>query len=312
MLVAAMCALIASAATAQDNVVAEVDGVEIKESDLTFALSEVGAQLSAFPPEQRRMMLLQFVIENELMAAAALKDKLDSDQSFEERLKYHRRRTLRDAYYDKIVREGVTDAESKKLYEEKISKLAPEDEIRARHILVKTEQEAKDIIARLNKGEDFVALAKEKSQDPGAEGGDLGFFGKGQMIKPFEEVAFKLDIGKISDPVQTQFGWHVIKVEEKRKRPPPPFETVKDTITDQLTQQKTTETLRGLQGAAKIEIVDPEIKKTMEAMGPKREGPATEGAAPADGEAPPAGAEQKPEAPPADAPASPAGAEPKP
>jgi peptidyl-prolyl cis-trans isomerase C len=138
------------------------------------------------------------------------------------------------------------------------------------------------------------------------------------MIKPFEDVAFKLEIGKISDPVQTQFGWHVIKVEEKRKRPPPPFETVKDTITDQLTQQKTTETLRGLQGAAKIEIVDPEIKKTMEAMGPKREGPAAEGAAPADAEAPPS-AEQKPEAPPAngaappaDAAAPPAGAEPKP
>ncbi len=311
-----MCAFTATAATAQDNIVAEVDGVEIKESDLTFALSEVGAQLSAFPPEQRRMMLLQFVIENELMAAAALKDKLDSDQSFEERLKYHRRRTLRDAFYDKIVREGVTDAESKKLYEEKIAKLEPEDEIRARHILVKTEQEAKDIIARLNKGEDFVALAKEKSQDPGAEGGDLGFFGKGQMIKPFEKVAFKLEIGKISDPVQTQFGWHVIKVEEKRKRPPPPFDTVKDTITDQLTQQKTTETLRGLQGAAKIEIVDPEIKKTMEAMGPKREGPATEGEVPPDGAAPPSsaapGAEQKPEAPPADTSTPPAGAEPKP
>ena len=281
LLAAAMLAVLPSGASSDDRVVAQVNGVDIKNSDLDFAATEVGAQLSAFPPEQRRMMLLQFVIENELMAGAAVKDGLESAQGFEDRLKYHRRRTLRDAYYDKIVRGGVSDAEAKKVYDEKIGSLKPEEEIHARHILVKTEQEAKDVAERLKKGEDFAKVAKEKSQDSAAEGGDLGFFTRGQMIKPFEEAAFKLEAGKISDPLQTQFGWHIIKVEEKRNRPLPSFDQVKDTIYDQLTQQKATQTLRDLQGTAKIEIVDPEIKKSMEALGPKREGTPESGAKPA-------------------------------
>jgi peptidyl-prolyl cis-trans isomerase C len=288
LLAAAMLALLPSQASAEDRVVAQVNGVDIKNSDLDFAATEVGPQLAAFPPEQRRMMLLQFVIENELMAGAAVKEKLDTGQSFEDRLKYHRRRTLRDAYYDKLVRGGVSDAEAKKLYDEKVGGLKPEEEIHARHILVKTEQEAKDIAERLKKGEDFATLAKEKSQDAGAEGGDLGFFARGQMIKPFEEAAFKLEAGKISDPIQTQFGWHIIKVEEKRTRPLPSFDEVKDTIYNQLTQQKATQTLRDLQGTAKIDIVDPEIKKSMEDLGPKREAP------PQSAPTPPGDAQPKP------------------
>ena len=108
--------------------------------------------------------------------------------------------------------------------------MKPEEEIHARHILVATEAEAKEIKERLKKGEDFATVAKEKSKDPSAEGGDLGFFGRGQMLKPFEDAAFALKDGEISDPVQTQFGWHIIKVEEKRTRPLPTFDQVKDTI----------------------------------------------------------------------------------
>ena len=145
LLVAAFIACVPFAARADDPVVAKVNGADIKQSDLDFAATEVGAQLANFPPEDRRRMLLQFVIENELMAEAAVKDGLDSGQSFEDRLKYHRRRTLRDAYFDKSVRNAVPEEEAKKIYDQKIVGLKPEEEIHARHILVATEAEAKEI-----------------------------------------------------------------------------------------------------------------------------------------------------------------------
>jgi peptidyl-prolyl cis-trans isomerase C len=264
LLVAAFIACLPFAASADDVVVAKVNGVDIKQSDLDFAASEVGAQLANFPPEDRRRMLLQFVMENELMAEAAVQAALDSGPSFEDRLKYHKRRALRDAYYDKSVRNAIPDEDAKKIYDTKIAGMKPEEEIHARHILVATEAEAKEVKERLMKGEDFATVAKEKSKDPSAEGGDLGFFSRGQMLKPFEDAAFALKVGEISDPVQTQFGWHIIKVEEKRTRPLPTFDQVKDTIISQLTSQKAKDTLKQLHDTAKIEIIDPEIKKSMQ------------------------------------------------
>jgi peptidyl-prolyl cis-trans isomerase C len=264
LLLAAFSACAPLTALAEDAVVAHINGVDIKQSDLDFASSEVGAQLASYPPEDRKRMLLQYVMENELMAEAATKDGLDNGQSFEDRLKYHRRRTLRDAYFDKAVRGGVSEDAAKKVYDEKVAGMKPEEEIHARHILVGTEAEAKEVAERLKKGEDFATVAKEKSKDPSAEGGDLGFFSRGQMLKPFEDAAFALKIGEISEPVQTQFGWHIIKVEEKRTRPLPTYDQVKDTIVSQLTQQKAKETLKELHDAAKIDIVDPAIKKSME------------------------------------------------
>ncbi len=184
----------------------------------------------------------------------------------------------------------MPEADAKKVYEEKISQIKPEQEVRARHILVETEDEAKAILERLKKGEDFATLAKEKSKDSNAEGGDLGFFTRGQMLKPFEDAAFALDVGKISDPVQTQFGWHVIKVEEKRDQALPDFDQVKEAIIAQLVQQKAQQVVTELRDAAKIEIVDPELKKSMEPGAPSGM-PAPPGAG-----APPAGAGSPPPA----------------
>ena len=257
---------VASTASAEDTVVAKINGVDIKQSDLDFAASEIGPQLANFPPDDRRRMLLQFVMENELMAEAAVQAGLDSGPSFEDRLKYHKRRALRDAYFDKSARNAVPDEEAKKIYDAKVAGIKPEEEIHARHILVATEAEAKEVKERLMKGEDFATVAKEKSKDPSAEGGDLGFFGRGKMLKPFEDAAFA---GEISDPVQTQFGWHIIKVEERRNRPLPTFDQVKDTIISQLSAQKANQRLKELHDAAKIEIIDPEIKKSMDAAAAK-------------------------------------------
>lgn len=264
LLAAALTALVPLAAQADDPVIARVNGVDIKQSDLDFAASEVGPRLGNYTPEDRKKVLLQYVIENELMAGAGEKDSLNNAANFPDRVKYHQRRALRDAYFDASIRNAVSEEAAKKIYDEKIGSVKPEQEVHARHILVATEAEAKEVAERLKKGEDFATVAKEKSKDTNAEGGDLGFFARGQMLKPFEDAAFALDVGKISDPVQTQFGWHIIKVEEKRDQPAPTFDQVKEAILSQLVQQKAQDVVTGLRDAAKIEVVDPELKKSMD------------------------------------------------
>jgi peptidyl-prolyl cis-trans isomerase C len=273
LLVAAFIGLALSPAVAEDPVVARVNGVDIKQSDLDFAASEVGPRLSNLSNADRRKLLLQYVIESELMAGAGQTDKLDQAGNFQDRVKYHGRRALRDAFFDAKISNAVTEADAKKIYDEKITQVKPEQEVHARHVLVETEAEAKEVAERLKKGEDFATVAKEKSKDAGAEGGDLGFFGRGQMVKPFEDAAFALEVGAISDPVQSPFGWHIIKVEEKRDQPLPTFEQVKQGIMGQLVQLKAQEVVTGLRKAATIEVVDPELKKSMEETAPPGDAP---------------------------------------
>lgn len=272
LLLAASVSLVPPAA-AEDAVIARVNGVEIKQSDLDFAAAELGLGLRNVRPEDRKRVLLQFMIENELMATAAEKNNLNKTNTFDARVAYHTRRALRDAFFDAKVVDAVSDTDTKKVYDDQISKMTPQQEVHARHILVKTEDEAKAIKARLEKGEDFATVANEESEDKNAEGGDLGFFSRGQMLKPFETAAFALDVGKISDPVKTSFGWHIIVVEEKRDQKLPSFEEVKEAIASQLVGQKAQAVVNGLRGDAKIEIVDPEIKRSMEDAAMRGEAP---------------------------------------
>ena len=265
LLLGASIAFVPLPASADDPVVARVNGVDIKQSSLDFAASEVSSRLATLPPEDRRRMLVQYLIENELMAGAAEKENLNKEASFSDHLRYYQRRALSQAFFNSRIRKAIPEEAAKKIYDERIAQLKPEQEVRARHILVGSEDEAKQIAERLKKGEDFAALAKEKSKDTTAVGGDLGFFIRGRMIKEFEDAAYALEVGEISEPVQTQFGWHIIKVEEKRERPLPSFDEVKDAITVQLVQQKAKEVVTGLQKEAKIEILDPELKKAMDA-----------------------------------------------
>jgi peptidyl-prolyl cis-trans isomerase C len=151
---------------------------------------------------------------------------------------------------------AINDAAMKKVYDEAIGQMKKEPEVRARHILVETEDEAKAVVAELKKGADFAELAKTKSKDPGsADGGDLGYFTKDQMVPEFSEVAFKLDKGQLSDPVKSQFGWHVIKVEDKRERQPPEFDKVKDQLESYLVRRSQAELITKLRAEGKIERV---------------------------------------------------------
>jgi peptidyl-prolyl cis-trans isomerase C len=264
LLLAASLALVSLPARADDPVVARVNGVDIKQSDLDFAASEIGPRLGSLEANDRRRVLLQFVIENELMASAAKQNSLDQQPNFADRVKYHERRALRDAFFDEDITNAVTEEDAKKIYDEKISQVKPEQEVHARHILVGTEDEAKAVIQRLNNGEDFAKLANELSKDKNADGGDLGFFTRGQMLKPFEDAAFALEPGQISAPVQTQFGWHVIKVEEKRDQKLPTFDQLKQAIMAQLVQQKAQQIVTDLHDKATIDILDPNLKKAMD------------------------------------------------
>ncbi len=245
--------------------VARVNGAEISEAEINFAEGEVGAEIAGLPAEARRRVLLEYLVEAHLFADAAVKNQLNQGKDFEERLAYYKLRALRDAFYEKKVREAVTEAQAKAAYQDQIAKIAPEPEVRARHILLKTEQEAKDVVKQLKNGADFVELAKKSSDGPSAQtGGDLGYFSRGQMVKPFEDAAFALKPGQISDPVQTEFGWHVIKVEDRRNRPVPAFDEVKDQLTASLVQNQLKTVVQGLRSSAKVEIVDPELKKAIE------------------------------------------------
>jgi peptidyl-prolyl cis-trans isomerase C len=265
-----------SAKQSPTDVVARVNGKDITRQDLDFAASEVGAQLASFPPSERDRVLLQFVIQNDLMASAAEKDKLDKDPDFEARLKYHRLRALRDEFYDHDIQGAVSVADAKTIYDAKIKDLKPVPEIRARHILVDTEAEAKEIKKELDNGADFATLAKEKSKDAAVQGGDLGFFSRGQMVKSFEDAAFALKVGQISDPVHTQFGWHIIEVTAKRNRPVPTFDEVKDAIMGKLLEAKSQEVIGKLEQDAKVEILDPTIKKAMQDAAMRGEAPAAD------------------------------------
>jgi len=273
LLMAAFIGLALSPAAADDPVVARVNGIEIKESDLKFAASDLGVRLTNFSAEDRRKVLLQYLIDSTLMAAAGKTDGLDKTDDFPDRVKYHERRALRDVYFDVKIYDAVTEADAKKVYEEKIGQAKPEQEVHARHILVETEAEAEEVAERLKKGEDFAALANDKSKDPGTEGGDLGFFTRGRMVKPFEDAAFALDVGEVSEPVETPFGWHIIKVEEKRDQPLPTFDQVKEIIIAQLLQKKAQDVVTDLRKAAEIEVVDPEFKKAMDKTAPKGDAP---------------------------------------
>ncbi len=264
-LIAAVAFIASPALAAPDTVVAKVNNTPITESEMSFAQSEIGQELAGIPQENRRRVLMEYLTEAHLMAESAEKAKLGSGADFENRMKYYKLRALRDTYFEKKIRDAVTDKEAKALYDLKVKSLPVQKEVRARHILVKTEDEAKKIAKELKGGADFGEMAKKHSKDHGGQGGgDLGYFTHGQMVKEFEEAAFALEKGKVSAPVKTDFGWHLIKLEDKRDRNPPSFDEVKDQIKASLVQSNLQTSILEMRKAAKIEVVDADLKKALE------------------------------------------------
>lgn len=247
--------------------VANVDGVPIMEADLELAEAEIGGNLGTLDANTKRRVLVEYLVENQLFANAANKEKLASGPDFDRRLAYWRQRALREAYFEKNVKAKIGDSAARALYDDKVKMIKPEEEVEARHILVSKEEDAKDLVTKIRDGADFAMLAKEHSGDAGSKekGGMLGYFGKGQMVPQFEQAAFALKPGEVSDPVKSQFGWHIIKVENRRQKPPPKFEAVKDQILGSLIHKRAQKVAEELRTSAKIEYLDPKIKAMVEA-----------------------------------------------
>jgi peptidyl-prolyl cis-trans isomerase C len=246
-------------APAGDPVVAKVDGVDIHQSDIALAEEELGASLPQdATPEARRNYLITHLVDMILLSRAAEEQGLSGSDDFKRRFAAMRTKLLAGLMLRQIAQKSVNEEAMHKVYDDAIKQMGDEQEVRARHILVETEDQAKAIQADLKKGADFAELAKQKSKDPAAaDGGDLGYFTKDQMVPEFADVAFKLDKGQISDPVKTAFGWHIIKVEDKRKKPVPTYDQVKDQLATVVVQQSQADLVNKLRNQAKIERTNP-------------------------------------------------------
>jgi peptidyl-prolyl cis-trans isomerase C len=249
-----------SAAAAQalpsgNPVVARVDGTELRLSDVQAAQQNLPPQAQKLPLEQIYPMLLDRLVDGMLITEAGRKEHLDRDPEVQDRLKRYEDRLIQEAYINRAVKPAETDDRLRTRYETFLKDKPAGEEVHARHILLATEAEAKSIIGELDKGADFAALAKKYSKDPGAEtGGDLGYFGHDDMVKGFADAAFALSPGQYTKtPVKTEFGWHVIKVEDRRTGKPPSFEEARDQLSRDIAHEIIDAKLHDLRGAAKIE-----------------------------------------------------------
>ncbi len=259
-------------------VVATVGGQNITEADLGFEADKLGQQqLQQIPQESLRAVLLAQLITTKLMAAAAKTEGLDQGDEYKLYQQFVVDQALYQAYVGNDIVKAVTDADVKAAYDKQVAAMPAQDEVHARHILLSSEDDAKAIKAQLDAGADFETLAKQKSTEPGAaqSGGDLGYFTADKMVKPFADAAFALKVGEISQPIQTQFGWHIIQVLDRRPAAKPTLDELSDQIRQQLYGQKFRDLLAKLQAGATITIADPALKAQVDAqMAPPPAAPA--------------------------------------
>jgi len=242
-----------------DEVVARVNGTEIRFSDLLLAEEETAQALQGVPEDVKFEYLLSLLIDRLIVSSQARDKGLVDDPAVQRRLAYFENKALRDVYWTQILTSRISDEAAQAFYDEQVASVEPQEEIKARHILVATEEEAAAVVEALSAGGDFEALAREKSTGPsGAEGGDLGYFAAGTMVPEFNDAAFALQAGEVSGPVKTKFGWHIIKVEDRRLQEVPAFELVRDQVVGALAQEEGRKLMEELRAAAAIEIVGPD------------------------------------------------------
>jgi peptidyl-prolyl cis-trans isomerase C len=253
------------AAPKEDKVVAIVNGHEIRVSEIEMAAEDILGQLPDVPPQLRYPYIVEYLVERHLLAQAAVKDGVAESEEYKRRLALYQAKALRDAYYAEKIKPTVTEEEIKATYDTESAKVAQTERVRARHILVGSEQEATQIIEQIKAGEKFEDAAKKYSLDGSKEfGGDLGYFTAAEMVPEFSKAAFALKVGEISGPVKTDFGWHVILVEDRKVGGAQPFDQVKVAIANVLLRKKTQEKIIALRQAAKIELKDPDLVKFQE------------------------------------------------
>ncbi len=255
-----------------DPVVARVNGFDVRRSDIEEAARSLPPQAQRQPQEKIYMALLDNLVATRVVADAARRAKVQDQAEVKRRLVLAQDQVLAQIYVQELVKKGMSEQKLKAAYDKYVKDAPPREEVKARHILVATEAEAKAVIEQLKKGADFATLAKEKSTDPAAKtsGGDLGWFTKDQMVPEFAAAAFKLKKDEITEtPVKTQFGWHVIKVEDRRTASTPTFEQVKPQLSEIVAREIVADKMKELKASAKIEVFNPDgSRPSPPALGP--------------------------------------------
>jgi peptidyl-prolyl cis-trans isomerase C len=266
----AMTASAPAQAPGADPVVAKVNGIEIHQGDLSLAEEDIGHDIPPGDEAAKRDYLVNYVADLLLIAKAAEAKNIPDTPEFKHRLAFLRNKALMDILLAQETKAAVTEPALQKIYEDATKSMAGQEEVHARHILFRVadpndkaaskaaEDKVKNTIDRIKKGEDFATLAGTLTEDPSGkqDGGDLGYFTRDQMVPEFSEAAFNLQKGQISGPVKTQFGWHVLKVEDKRMREPPAFDKVRSEIEEYATRKAQADLVSKLRADAKIERLD--------------------------------------------------------
>ena len=244
-----------------DTVIAKVGPDTIVYSDLQDAMQTLPEQLRAMPPAMLYPMLLDQLVDRDVIVLQAKKDKLQDDPKVKQAIAQATNMALQNALLTREIQPTLSPEAIQARYDKDYAGKSGDAQVHAEHILVASEDKAKDIIAQLNKGADFAALAKENSTDPSAKenSGDLGWFKKGDMLPEFSDAAFALKPGQITQtPVHTRFGWHVIKLEQTRVAPPPPIDEVRDEIRQQIIQEGVAKVLASAKQGVKVEKFNPD------------------------------------------------------
>jgi len=250
--------VMAQEATDEDRVVATVNGADVFYSDILNAQRAMGGQAMAMPLQMIQGMLINSIADRKLVAAEARKSDIVKSDSFKKRMAEVEELVLQREFLTQYAEEQLSDAALKTAYDKRVETFEPAKEVHARHILLEDEATALEVIKSLDDGADFATLAQEKSTGPsGPNGGDLGYFGAGQMVPEFEASAFALKAGDYSkEPVKTQFGYHVIKVEDNRETEVESFEAAEESLRAQIANEAVSAYLDGLRKEAKIVLFD--------------------------------------------------------
>lgn len=247
----------------QNDAVARVDGVDVTAQDYAVAEEMYGQQLGKMPQDAKKSTIVDALIESRLISEAARKSGIQNDEEYKRQIAFFEAQTLRSIYIQRELAKRVDEKAVRKAYDDQVAKVPVVEETRLRHMLLPTAEAANSIIADLKAGKDFSALAKEKSADPASreKGGDLGFLAPGQTLPEIESASAKLKPGQFTDtPVKSAFGFHVVKVDERRPRPAPRFELLAGEIRQALEAEEASRIVTELRSKAKVEKLVPDVQ----------------------------------------------------
>ncbi len=240
-----------------DNpVIARVDALEIRRADLLALFGQLPPQMRELPIASIYPLALERLIDGKLLVAAGRTQNLQDDAEVKRRVAEYVDRQVQETYLTRAIAAKLTDTELRRRFDDFVKANPPQEEVRARHILVATEQAAREVLAELRRpNADFAAIARARSTDGTArDGGDLGFFSRGDMVPEFAEAAFAMQPGQVSEaPVRTQFGFHIIRLEQRRTGEAPSFEATREQLRQDASQEIASEVVDELKGKSRIE-----------------------------------------------------------